>query len=155
MRTVRAQWTFPGSVHEAETLWYDTSRWATWVDGFGHVVTVEGPWPDPGGKVIWESRPAGRGRVVERVVSREPLEGQALDVEDESIRGRQTVAFMPGENHVQVDLALEYEIKKRSVLTPAIDVLFIRRAMTSSLARTLARFGVELGAEREAGGSRG
>jgi hypothetical protein len=150
MRAVHAQRTFPGSVHEAEAFWYDTSRWPTWVDGLGHVVKVQGPWPEVGAMVVWDSRPAGRGRVVERVVAREPLEGQALDIEDESIRGRQTINFTPAEGHVEVDLSLEYEIKKRSIVTPAVDVLFIRRAMAVSLARTLARFGVELAADREA-----
>jgi hypothetical protein len=33
------------------------------------------------------------------------------------------------------------------VFTPVVDVLFIRRAMTQSLARTLARFEGRLGAD--------
>src|SRR5258708_4612698 len=97
MRSVRVQRMFPGSVHLAEELWYDTGRWDTWVDGLERVVRVQGPWPDAGAEVIWESHPAGRGRVVERVVAREPLEGQALDVEDESIRARQPDAFTPAD----------------------------------------------------------
>jgi len=151
MKVVRVARTFPASVHEAETLWYDTSRWPTWVDGLAHVAKVEGPWPEAGANVIWDSHPAGRGRVVERVVAHEPLGGQALEVEDESIHGRQTVAFTPVDGEVEVELALEYQIKKRWILTPVIDVLFIRRAMATSLGATLARFGVELSAERETG----
>jgi hypothetical protein len=154
MRTVRVTRSFPGSVHEAETLWYDTSRWPTWIDGLAHVAKVEGPWPDTGAKVIWDSHPAGRGRVVERVLAHDQLAGQSLAVEDESIRGRQTVVFSPADGSVEVDLSLEYELKKRSIVTPLIDVLFIRRAMATSLATTLARFGVELSAERAVDGGR-
>jgi hypothetical protein len=150
MRVVRVARRFPGSVHEAEKLWYDTSRWATWIDGLSHVAKVDGPWPESGAKVIWDSHPAGRGRVAERVVAYEALAGQALDVEDRSIRGRQTIVFTPADSKVDVELALEYEIKNRSILTPLIDLLFIRRAMASSLGGTLTRFGVELAAERAA-----
>ena len=152
MRVVRVARRFPGSVHEAQKLWYDTSRWATWIDGLSHVAKVDGPWPESGAKVIWDSHPAGRGRVVERVVAYEALAGQSLEVEDKSIRGRQTIVFTPADIKVDVELTLEYEIKNRSILTPLIDLLFIRRAMISSLGGTLTRFGVELAAERAADG---
>jgi len=151
MATVRATRTFPGSVHEAETLWYDTSRWPTWVDGLAHVEKVEGSWPQAGSRVVWHSHPAGRGRVVERALAHERLSGQTLEIEDESIRGQQTVSFTPVDGQVEVQLALTYQIKKRSPITPLIDLVFIRRAMTASLGKTLARFGVELRAEREQG----
>ena len=53
----------------------------------------------------------------------------------------------------EVALSLEYEIKHRSIFTPLIDLLFIRRAMTTSLSTTLARFGAELAsAHSEHGG---
>jgi Polyketide cyclase / dehydrase and lipid transport len=149
MPTVRAASTFPGSVHEAETLWYDTSRWPSWIDGLAHVDRVEGEWPRIGAKVIWDSVPAGRGRVVERVSGYEALNGQTLDVEDEQILGTQSVAFTPVDGDVQVQLSLAYRIKNRSIITPLLDLLFIRRAMASSLDRTVVRFGVELAAERE------
>lgn len=151
MRAVQATMALPGIVHDAETLWYDTSRWPTWVDGLAHVAKVEGDWPRAGSVVIWDSNPAGRGRVVERVVAHEPLGGQTSQVEDDSIRGRQTVTFTPADSGVDVDLVLEYEIKKSSIVTPLIDLLFIRRAMTMSLATTLRRFGVELEAAKELG----
>lgn len=148
MRTVRVARRFSGTVHEAEQLWYDTDRWPTWVDGLAHVAKVDGQWPEVGSKVVWDSFPAGRGRVVERVVAYEARAGQALEVEDESIRGRQSVVFSPLQERVEVELALEYEIKKRSVFTPVVDLLFIRRAMLTSLGSTLSRFGVELAAAR-------
>jgi hypothetical protein len=149
MRTARAELTFPGSVHEAETLWYDTSRWPTWVTGLAHVAKVEGDWPRVGAKVVWDSSPAGRGRVVERVVAYEKLASQTVEVEDETIRGRQSVLFIPLEDSVQIELSLAYEVKERSIFTPIVDFFFIRRAMVTSLLQTLKRFGVELAAERE------
>ena len=153
MRTVSVAQPFPGTVHEAETCWYDTRRWPAWVDGLDRIVDVAGNWPRAGASVTWESGPAGRGRVVERVVSHEALAGQTLDVQDDSIQGRQSVAFTPAGEEVEVALSLEYEIKNRSIFTPLIDVLFIRRVMTTSLRTTLARFGAELAsAHAEHGG---
>jgi hypothetical protein len=148
MRTVRAARRFEASVHEAETCWYDTSRWTAWVDGFDRIVQVSGGWPGPGSSVTWQSGPAGRGRVTERVLSHVPLEGQTIAVADDSLRGRQTVAFSPAGDGVEVGLTLEYELTERSLLTPLVDLLFIRRAIESSLQSTLAHFGVELADRR-------
>jgi hypothetical protein len=53
------------------------------------------------------------------------------------------VAFTPVDEHVEVKLSLEYEIKQSSFFTPLIDLLFIRRAMAASLRATLARFAAE------------
>src|SRR5438067_2519823 len=140
--------TCPGSVHEAEMLWYDTPRWPSWVDGLDRVTGVEPRWPQLGATVTWQSGPAGRGRVVERVVAYEPLSGQTVEVQDDSIRATQTVSFVPEDANVAVTLSLGYELKRRSPLMRVVDVLFIRRAMTRSLEQTLSRFGAELGAAR-------
>jgi hypothetical protein len=149
MRTVRATKSVPGTVHEVEQRWYDTERWPFWVDGLDRVLEVTGEWPRQGASVIWESGPAGRGRVVERVVAHEPLAGQTVDVGDPSIRGRQTVSFTPdGEDGVDVELSLAYELERRSPVTAVVDLLFIRRAMTTSLATTLGRFAAEVAARR-------
>jgi hypothetical protein len=144
MRTVRVVRTFAASVPDAEAHWYDTGRWAGWVDGLERVVAVEGGWPRAGAAVNWRSGPAGRGNVTERVLEHEPLQGQTVEVSDDSIRGEQTIAFMPEPPGVRVELSLAYEIRRRSPVTPVIDVLFIRRAMTVSLAQTLSRFGASL-----------
>jgi hypothetical protein len=151
MRVVDAESTFPGSVYEAETVWYDTAAWTSWIDGLERVADVGGGWPEVGGEVIWESGPAGRGRVTERVVSYAALEGQTVELDDDSIRGLQTVSFSPEDGAVTVTLTFEYEIKKRSLLTPLIDLLFIRPAFRNSILTTLHRFGVELAAARESG----
>jgi len=147
--SVRAALTMPGLAAEAEALWYDPQRWPAWVDGFGHVVKLEGEWPAPGARAVWDSRPGGRGRVVERVTAFETRAGQTLAVEDEKLRGTQRVVFEPGSDGVQVALELEYEIKGANVFTPLTDALFIRRALRESLQRSLNRFARELQGDRE------
>lgn len=144
MATVRVTGTFRGTVHQAECCWYDTARWPSFMDEVARVIQVSVPWPEAGGSVVWESGPAGRGRVSERVVSYEPLSGQTVAVEDATMTAEQTVWFVPAPEGVEVVLELEYRIKRRNPLTPLIDVVFIRRLMAGSLARTLTRFGSEL-----------
>jgi hypothetical protein len=141
---VRVAQTFPGTVPAVERRWYDTSGWASWVDGLARVLSTSPDWPAAGGVVVWESGPAGRGRVRERVVSLEPLSGQTVEVHDDSIDGRQSVSFQAVEEGVQVELELDYRIRRRSIVTPLVDRLFVRRAMASSLQTTLARFGARL-----------
>jgi hypothetical protein len=144
MRTVRVAMQFPAAVHEAESCWYDAARWPDWVDGLDRIVALSADWPRVGATVAWESGPAGRGSVLERVVAYEPLVGQLLEVQDDSIRGRQSVAFASADGGVEVALTLEYRITRRSLFMPVIDFLFVGRAMAASLSTTLARFGAEL-----------
>ncbi len=148
MRLVQAQTAFQATVHEAEALWYDTSRWLAWVPGLERVEEVDAGWPAVGGRVRWQSVPAGRGRVLERVLEYEPLAGQTVEVEDDSIRGQQTVSFEPEDGRVAVVLSLAYQLKQRSLLMPVIDPLFIRGAMRRALEQMLSRFGAELEASR-------
>jgi hypothetical protein len=143
MPRIRAKVTVPGLASEAEALWYEPQRWPVWIDGFGHLVKLEGEWPGPGACAVWDSKPGGRGRVVERVTAHEIRAGQTLAVEDEKLRGTQTVTFEPGANGVEVALELEYELKNANVMTPLTDVLFIRRALRDSLKRSLIRFARE------------
>ncbi len=151
MRTVSVAETFPGSVHEAETVWYDTSRWSSWVDGLERVTAVGERWPAEGAEVSWQSGPAGRGRVSEQVVDYEPLVGQTVEVSDDSIEGRQSVRFVPDDGSVTIELSLEYRVKRRSLFMPLVDFLFIGRAFATSLRSTLERFGLELEAARKGG----
>jgi Polyketide cyclase / dehydrase and lipid transport len=146
-RRASATTVVPGRAADAEELWYDPHRWAAWIDGFGHVVKLEGEWPQVGARLVWESPPKGRGRVQERVTAYEPRTGQTVEVEDERLRGTQTVAFEPAGDEVRVTLTLDYELKERNLLTPVIDRLFIRRELGDSLRRTLTRFGHERRAE--------
>jgi uncharacterized membrane protein len=144
MRPVRAVQTFPASVRDAERCWYDTSRWGSWVDGLDDVVQIAEPWPMMGGAVTWESGPAGRGRVTETVVAYAPGDGQTVEVTDDTITGRQAVTFVAVGDGVEVAVALEYRLRRRSLVTPVVDALFIRREMSLSLSRSLARFGARL-----------
>jgi hypothetical protein len=138
-------------VAEAERCWYDTTRWSGWIDGLDRVLEVRGDWPNVGATVTWESGPAGRGVVTERVIAHEPLRGQTVEVEDPSIRGRQSVSFRPGgeggddeQQDAEVSLALQYRLVRRSIVSPIIDALFIRRAMATSLGTTLSYFAARL-----------
>jgi hypothetical protein len=144
MARVSATIELPGRVYEAETCWYDLSRWPDWVDGLGHVAQVTGDWPRAGAVVVWESVPAGRGTVREQVIEYEPRSGQRSQVEDDSIAGRQSVAFTPSSDGLELRLSLDYRLKRRSPISALIDLLFIRRLMGASLARTLTQFQIVL-----------
>jgi hypothetical protein len=144
---VQATVTVPGRVVEAEELWYDPHRWAAWIDGFGHVTKLEGDWPRPGARLLWDSRPQGRGRVQEQVTEYEARTGQTLEVEDGRLIGTQSVRFAPEGDSTIVILTLEYTLKQRTIITPIVDALFIRRSLRDSLRRTVTRFGHERRAE--------
>jgi hypothetical protein len=143
---VKVELELPGvATSDAEELWYDTRRWPTFVDGFGHVHKADEGWPrTPGAVVVWDSRPGGRGRVLERVVMFEARVGQTVEIEDDKIHGRQAVGFRPGTDGCTVSLDLHYAIKQSRGVPAVIDFLFVRRPMRDSLKRTLTRF------EREA-----
>jgi hypothetical protein len=149
MGRVRASIVVPGLASEAEELWYDTTRWPSFVDGLHHIARLEGDWPREGARVLWDSQPGGRGRVQERVTSYVAREGQTLDVEDEKLRGTQRVGFTPIEDGVMVGLELTYSLKEQRPGMALVDLLFIRRPQRESLERTLRRFRTEVAAERE------
>jgi hypothetical protein len=142
MGRVRAEVTVVALASAAEELWYDTTRWPTFVDGLAHVAKVEGDWPRAG-RVLWDAKVDGRGRVDERVVDHEARVGQTLRVEDEKITGTQRVSFEPSDAGCKVVLSLEYTLKMDPPQRQLIDV-FARRPMRDSLRRTLARFKREL-----------
>ncbi len=141
MAVVRARTAVPGAISQAEALWYDLSRWSSFVDGFGHVASVDETWP-VAGAVVWDSRPGGRGRVLEEVRWYSQREGQDVAVDDPKLTGTQRVRFAPG----VVSLELDYRLKEGLWV---VDVLFVRRQLRDSLARTLRRFAIELGGELE------
>jgi hypothetical protein len=149
MPRARAALDLPGTVAAAEALWYDVRRWPSFVDGFAAVTSREGTWPEAGAVLVWDSRPGGRGRVLERSVRHEPGTGQTVQVEDEQLRGTQTVAFAELQDGVEARLELDYSLKSTSPVRRLVDVLFIRRALGDSLRRTLTRLGRELAAEGE------
>jgi hypothetical protein len=148
MGRVRSEVRIPAREAEAEALWYDTSRWASFVDGFARVVSVDEGWPREGA-IAWDSRPGGRGRVLERVTGYAAGDGQVADVEDDKLSGRQRVRFRAGDGGVVVGLELDYQLKRRPPGHQLVDVLFIRKALRDSLARTLRRFAIELTSEHD------
>jgi hypothetical protein len=127
-------------------LWADPRRWPTWVDGFGRLIGDPGDWPAPGAKLVWESRPRGRGRVTEKALERSPGRFVA-DVFDERMIGRQTVVVEPNGDGATVQIALDYRLVDDSLLRKVVDVLFIRPRLRESLRRTLRRFATEAAEE--------
>ena len=148
MRTAKAQTLVTLEPPAARELWSDPRRWASFVEGFARVREASGDWPGEGAKLVWESIPAGRGRVTERVVESE-TQSFATEVFDDSLHGTQRARFEPEEDGTRVVVELEYELTKYGPLRAVADLIFIRRALRDSLRRTLGRFAVE--AEDEAG----
>ena len=149
MGTASSRLVVPYPTSVAESLWYDPSRWPNFIDGFSHLVKVADRWPAVGAEATWDSHPGGRGRVLEKVTAYEPRVTCVLEVEDESIRGTQTIQFEPREGGTTVTLSLKYDVKARSVFTPVVDLLFVRRAQAAALQRTLHRFANELRGDQE------
>lgn len=148
MRTAGAGTDVPLAPAAALALWADVSRWPSFVEGFARLVENDPGWPAPDARLVWESVPAGRGRVTEKVV--ESSEDRiATMVFEERLAGRQEFRVAPGPRGAAVELSLEYTLTKYGPLGVVADALFIRRAIRDSLRRTLFRFGVE--AEEEAG----
>ena len=138
MPAVRATGDLAAPVALASRLWTDVNHWYTFVDGFSHVEQIDESWPEPGSKVVWQSNPAGRGRVTERIVERDQ-DHVVTEVFDSQMHGRQAVFFQPGE----MLLELDYELQSSGPLRRLTDVLFIRRALTMALERTIRRFSTE------------
>jgi hypothetical protein len=147
MKAVAASIVVPARAVEAEQLWYDRDRWASWIDGFGKLVKLDDGWPQDGARRVWDAPPAsGRERVVERVTRYEVRVGQHVELEDATLQGVQRVLFEPGPDGTKITLELEVEPKRR--LAPARAYL-LRRRLGDSLQRTLVRFSYELAAERD------
>lgn len=149
MGRVLASVEIPVLASEAEALWYDLSRWPSFIDGFARMEKTAGEWPQPGAELTWTSTPGGRGRVLEDVVRYEPRVGQEVRVEDERMRGTQRVGFAPSSDGVRVTLELTYQIKGERPFGRIFDVLFVRRPMRDSLTRTLARYRREVISDHE------
>jgi hypothetical protein len=139
---------------EAEALWLDLTRWPTFIEGFAHVESKDESWPEKGSRLVWNSLAGGRGRVTEKVTAR-GAGYLATRLLEESLTGIQTVTFEPdGEGGTLVDLCLKYDLNPTTIwrqggLGKIVNLLFIRRALTDSLTRTLRRFATEA-AEQQA-----
>jgi polyketide cyclase/dehydrase/lipid transport protein len=149
MRTARAQAEVVLTPEAALRLWSDADRWTSFVEGFGRVVDKSPNWPAGGARIIWESTPAGRGRVTEKVAEKEGPDRFVTQVFEERLHGIQTFRAVESEGGSRAELSLEYTLTKYGPVSAIADAIFIRRAIRDSLRRTLARFAVE--AEDEAG----
>jgi hypothetical protein len=147
VRRASARAALPLTPPEALQLWSDVERWPSFVEGFARRLELTETWPEPGGRVVWESTPDGRGRVTETVTESAP-DRFSTQVYEKALIGTQTLRALPASDGSEVELSLEYELAKYGPLSGVADALFIRRALRDALRRTLFRFGVE--AEEEA-----
>lgn len=129
---------------EAQDLWLDPTRWPSFIDGFGHVAGTRGDWPAPGSSITWDSRPGGRGRVLDIVDHHAPGEQTTLTEEDERTTATQRATFIELDGGCRVQVQLDYRVKPGKGVPAVVDVLFVRRAMRDALRRTLTRFAAEL-----------
>ena len=148
MRTARARATLPLSPSQALALWSDVERWPSFVEGFARRLELSGEWPAKGARVVWESKPEGRGRVTETVLENSEA-AFSTQVFEEALMGTQTLRAVPATNGSEVELTLDYELVKYGPLSGVADAIFIRRALRDALRRTLFRLAIE--AEDEAG----
>lgn len=141
MGSVRRTVDLPGPIAAVEALFLDLSRRPAYVEGFAHVAKRDGPWPDVGGRVLWDSPRGGRGRVSEQVLAREGRVSHTCAIEDERLRGTQEVTFALREDGTTVRLAvqLRWEVKVPKGVAALHDLFVVRRRVGEDLRRTLVR----------------
>jgi len=147
-RSARVTGQVPVDPEAAVALWSDLRRWPSFVEGFARLVSSTPGWPAEGAKVVWETGPGGRGKVSEKVTEN-TAHAFATRIVEKRLFGVQAFSAEPVPGGSRVEIALEYELTSESPLRGITDVLFIRRALRDSLARTLRRYAVE--AEDDAG----
>ena len=132
----------PGPMSTAEALWFDLDRRSSFLEGFGHLVVVEGDWPAAGARVIWAGPPnAKRPRVAETVQHFEARVAQTVAVEDDDTSGTQTTSFAAtSDGQVRVTVALAWIAKDGNGLK---DWTLRRHRRAEALRRTLARYRIE------------
>jgi hypothetical protein len=149
VRTAQAQTELVLTPEAALRLWTDLERWPSFVEGFARTLECSPDWPAANARLVWESTPAGRGRVTEKVAAGQGPDRFVTHVYEERLLGTQTFRVVESEGGSRAELSLEYKLTKYGPLSAVADAIFIRRAIRDSLRRTLFRFSVE--AEEEAG----
>lgn len=145
MRVVKAVMVVEAPGVEAEQLWHDQSRWASWIDGFSHLEKLEGEWPLEGARRVYSSRVTGRALVSDRVMKYAAGESQLLMVEDERVTATERVRFETDGVRTRIEVEVEAEPKEKM---PPGRRWWWRRKRRESLQRTLQRFSYELAADR-------
>ena len=129
-------------------LWTDVSRWSTFIDDFSHAESLDEEWPAAGSKLVWVSRPHGRGRVTQKGTVSEPPRRLITHIFEERLSGTQTATFEPASDSGTIfGLALDYKLTSAGIFAAITDFFFIRRALRDSLVRTCRRFASEAAQE--------
>jgi hypothetical protein len=149
VRTARAEADLVLTPEAALRLWTDLDRWPSFIEGFARTLECSPDWPAGNARLIWESTPAGRGRVTEKVAQGQGPDRFVTHVYEERLLGTQTFRVVESTGGSRAELSLEYALTKYGPLSAVADAIFIRRAIRDSLRRTLFRFSVEC--EEEAG----
>lgn len=154
MATAEASTEIGAPLAEVWDLYFDRQRWASWVDGFGSLISADERYPASGGELRWRSTSAGRGEVGERVLAHQERSLHRIAFEDPAATGELETRFeiRPGEDGGRVTgvaQSLTYELIGGGPLRAVTDVLFIRTQMRRSLQRSLIQLRLE--AERTGG----
>jgi hypothetical protein len=150
VKIVSASVIVEGAGIEAEQLWYDRTRWASWIDGFGNLSKLDGDWPFEDSRRVWTMRVgspnAARGLISEKVRAYAAGDGQTLAFEDERVHGVQRIRFET--DNVRTRITVTVDMETKTYLAPARK-WWLRRQFRGALQRSLARFAYELAAERD------
>jgi hypothetical protein len=97
VRRASARATLPLAPSDVLRLWTDVERWPSFVEGFARRLELTDAWPEPGGRIVWESAPSGRGRVTETVVE-QGADRFSTQVFEEALAGVQTLRVVPADD---------------------------------------------------------
>ena len=155
MTEIEATVEIPASLADVWQLYFDPERWPIWVDGFTRVTASSG-YPERGGTLSWESNPAGRGRVSERVLEHDPRRLHRVEYVDPGSSGELVTRFEmlaagPEGRRTSVTQQLSYSLRESGPVAALTDRLFIRSQMRGSLQRTLADLRAEAGLQDPSG----
>ena len=138
MGEAKAETMIDADLKEVWDVYFDDARWASWVDGFARVESSDG-YPERGGTLNWQSTPAGRGLVTEKVIDHEPRTVHRVSFDDPESEGELEATFEIQGDRVRVAQTMSYKIKHPGFFGPATDIFFVRRQVVGSLERSLAR----------------
>jgi hypothetical protein len=137
MANIAEEILIPGSLAEVWDLYFAPRTWPSWVDEFRAIEERDDVYPEQGGRLIWRSGPAGRGRVEETVLLHEPRRTHKISYVDPNSTGEQLTTFeIAGADSVRVKIELHYELVRPNFL-PFTDRFFIRPQMRGMLGRSL------------------
>lgn len=137
MGKASAETIIDADLKEVWDTYFDEDRWRQWVEGFAQVESSDG-YPERDGTLVWESIPAGRGTVHERVLDHEPRRRHRISFDDPESEGELDTTFEIRGPGVHVAQTMTYKIKHPGFFGPATDIFFVRRQVVASLERTLA-----------------